>query len=316
VTAAIENLPVVTVAYLEGPVIGPGLELALACDYRLAVAGPDSWVSFGELPPGWGGRTRMGKRLSGRLTAREAVRAGVFDHAFCERRGKIELRTWLDRMQFRPHKRTAGRRNWFVNAEAGYAAERRAFREAVRSGAAVSDPMVMTRPLRSVGLIGSSQGTRHLAAELTMRGVGVVWVDPPTSRTTYHAALRRGRVTPLEAEQATGRIYPTPDADSLTACDWVMLDDPNTDLAAMLERDLPPRTVLSVPPTHMERVTLLASRPQRVVGVRLLGESAAVAELDDTDPQVLAAVRGWLGLIGCTTTAIRSPTASPVPLLS
>ncbi len=312
VTGAITTLPIPTVAFVEGPCVGPGLELALACDERLAVAGPDSWVSFGELPPGWGGRTRLrvlGARRFSLITAREAVRLGVFDHAFCERRGKIELRTWLDRRQFNPRKRATSWRSWFVDADAGFAAERRAFRAAVREGITASDEAPPARPLRSVGLVGVSPTTRLLAAEFAMRGVSVVWVEGiPTG--LFAEALRRGRVTPLEAEQATKRIRQTHDADTLFACDWVMLSDPHSDLAGMLERDLPPRAILCVPPNHHDRATLLAVRPQRVLGLKMQGETAA---LTDTDADAVATVAGWLGTIGMTTTTAE---LVPVPVLT
>lgn len=300
VTAAIADLPFPTIAFLEGPVIGPGLELALACDSRLAVAGPDSWVGFGELPPGWGGRTRlrlMGRRSSGRMTAREAVRHGVFDFACCERRGKIELRTWLDRLQFHPRKRAASWRNWFINAEARFAEERKAFRAAVREGFRPVEG-VPARPLRSIGLVGVSPNARHLAAESAMRGASVVWVEGTTAG-LFAEALRRGRLTPLEAEQATKRIQVVNDADALTVNDWVILTDPHADLAGMLERDLPPRAILCVPPAHHDRASLLAIRPHRVIGLSFQGETAS---LTDADPDAVATVAGWLGSLGVTTT--------------
>ena len=62
-----------------------------------------------EILPGWGGATRLtrlvGARaaldllLTGRpVPAREAKQFGLIDHAFCVRRAKIELRTFLDRL--------------------------------------------------------------------------------------------------------------------------------------------------------------------------------------------------------------------------
>lgn len=301
VTAALAELPIPTVAFLEGPVTGPGLELALACDYRLAVAGPDSWVGFGELPSSWGGQTRLrrlGRRLHERSTAREAVRLGVFDLTFCERRAKIELRTWLDQLQFAPRKPAPSWRSWFIDAEAGFAAERQAFRQAIRNGITIPEPLPSPRLLGCVGLIGTQRATQELAAEFSMRGVRVVWVNAPDVKAIFREPLRRGRLTPLEAEQAGKRVHTTDDADTLTACDFVILSDPHTDLAGMLERDLLPRTVLCVPPAHLDRVTLLASRPQRVVGLRFDGDTATLTE---SDPDTIATVAGWLGLIGVTT---------------
>jgi enoyl-CoA hydratase/carnithine racemase len=308
VTSALAELPIPTVAFVEGPCVGPGLEVALACDFRLAVAGPDSWVSFGQLPPGWGGRSRLrmlGAKLPGRLTAREAVRLGVFDHAFCERRGKIELRTWLDRLRYNPRKRATSWRSWFVDANAGFAAERRAFRAAVREGITASDAPPPARPLRGVGLVGDSPLSRLLASEFAVRGAGVVWVEGTTTG-LFTDALGRGRLTPLEAEQATNRIRLTHDADALTACDWVTLADPHADLAGLLERDLPPRAILCVPPAHHDRATLLAVRPQRVLALQLQDDTAT---LTDTDPDTMAVVAGWLGMVG-----VRATTAALAPV--
>jgi enoyl-CoA hydratase len=312
VTGALAELPIPTVAFLEGPCLGPGLELALACDYRLAVAGPDSWVSFDTPFLGWGGQTRL-RQLVGQVylerpTAREAVREGIFDLAFCERRAKIELRTWLDRLQFKPHKRAAGWRRWFMNSEAGFVAERKTYRASLQFDHHFRTRPIfahrLQQPLRSVGMIGTGVSMEDLAAELTIRGIGVVWVDAPKLSRIYNGAVfDDGRITPLEAEQAAKRIRFVTDADALTACDWVFLSDPHTDLAGMLERDLPPRAILSVPPVHLERVALLASRPPRVVGLQLFGASyGELATLTDADPDATATVAGWLGMIGVTTT--------------
>src|SRR5262249_27592047 len=46
-----ETIP--TVAYIDGRCTNAGLELALACDYRLAVARPESLLGFDPLARGW-----------------------------------------------------------------------------------------------------------------------------------------------------------------------------------------------------------------------------------------------------------------------
>ncbi|MDX2430756.1 MAG: enoyl-CoA hydratase/isomerase family protein [Bacteroides sp.] len=70
----IESLNKATVAYIDGYAMGGGLELALACDFR--VASSRAVLSSPELQhgwlPGWGGLTRM-KRLFGEAVAKEVI---------------------------------------------------------------------------------------------------------------------------------------------------------------------------------------------------------------------------------------------------
>jgi enoyl-CoA hydratase/carnithine racemase len=70
----IESLDKPTIAYMNGYAIGGGLELALACDFR--VGSPKTVLSSPELRhgwlPGWGGMTRM-KRLFGEAVAKEVI---------------------------------------------------------------------------------------------------------------------------------------------------------------------------------------------------------------------------------------------------
>ncbi len=89
---AIEALPQVTLAAMNGHALGGGCELALACDFRLLVK--DAQIGQPEtrlgLIPGWGGTQRItryvglgwARRLlfSGeRITAEEALRLGLAD---------------------------------------------------------------------------------------------------------------------------------------------------------------------------------------------------------------------------------------------
>lgn len=73
----VEQLKQPTVAYIDGYALGGGLELALACDFRLgterAVLGSPE-VNNGWLP-GWGGITRL-RRLVGEAVAKEVVLLG------------------------------------------------------------------------------------------------------------------------------------------------------------------------------------------------------------------------------------------------
>jgi enoyl-CoA hydratase/carnithine racemase len=70
----VESLNKPTVAFIDGYAMGGGLELALACDFRVGTAkavlsSPE--LQYGWLP-GWGGMTRM-RRLFGESVAKEVI---------------------------------------------------------------------------------------------------------------------------------------------------------------------------------------------------------------------------------------------------
>jgi enoyl-CoA hydratase/carnithine racemase len=71
------NMPVATVASINGYTMGGGLELALSCDLRIAAE--DAVFSMPELNhgwvPGWGGLTRL-RRLIGEARAKEVIMLG------------------------------------------------------------------------------------------------------------------------------------------------------------------------------------------------------------------------------------------------
>jgi 3-hydroxyacyl-CoA dehydrogenase/enoyl-CoA hydratase/3-hydroxybutyryl-CoA epimerase len=87
-------LPIPTMAIIQGACLGGGLELALACDYRLAVGTPGTQLGLPEvelgLIPGWGGTQRL-PRLIGleralqlivggrRIDSSQALRWGLVD---------------------------------------------------------------------------------------------------------------------------------------------------------------------------------------------------------------------------------------------
>lgn len=92
---ALENLPFTTIARIEGMCLGGGLELALACDYRIVDDRPTTRLGLPEVKlgihPGWGGTIRLPKLigvmgamdliLSGRtLVPKVAKKMGVVDH--------------------------------------------------------------------------------------------------------------------------------------------------------------------------------------------------------------------------------------------
>lgn len=96
----LDHLPVPVVAMIDGFCLGGGLELALACDYRIAEDGPRTTIGAPEvklgLQPGWGGTVRlpnligvlsaMELNLSGRsIDGKTAEKMGVVDAAVPQR---------------------------------------------------------------------------------------------------------------------------------------------------------------------------------------------------------------------------------------
>lgn len=75
----IARLPMSTIAVIEGACLGGGLELAMACDTRIARPSPKPAIGLPEttlgLLPGWGGTIRL-PRLVGAAKAAELITSG------------------------------------------------------------------------------------------------------------------------------------------------------------------------------------------------------------------------------------------------
>lgn len=78
--AKLEALPVPTCAAIDGAALGGGLEVALACDYRLCGSHPRVELGLPEvklgLIPGWGGTQRL-PRLLGASSALAHIHSGA-----------------------------------------------------------------------------------------------------------------------------------------------------------------------------------------------------------------------------------------------
>lgn len=96
----LERLPVPTLCLISGFCLGGGLELALACRYRIAADTPETQLGFPEvnlgIHPGFGGTVRLTRligplpalelMLTGRSVAgRKAAKLGLVDYAVPER---------------------------------------------------------------------------------------------------------------------------------------------------------------------------------------------------------------------------------------
>ncbi|MBX9624584.1 MAG: enoyl-CoA hydratase/isomerase family protein [Gemmataceae bacterium] len=260
------GLTATTVAYIDGPCLGAGLELALACDHRLVLSRPTTHLGFPDGPPCFGGTARL-RRLVGRRTAdrliasgetlsgREARRIGLADHAFCERRGKIELHTFLDRLEchgWRPKPVPV--------PTVEDAAERRAFAERPPTVAAAPALPPTLNPIPPfpavVGLVGDDPALSRLAAEVALRGGQVVVCGSgDVVRAGIAASLARGFVTPLEADQANGRVTAGDDLTGFDRAGFVLASGP---IPAGSGNVIRPRRVVAVvqetpPPSPLPR---------------------------------------------------------------
>ena len=295
------GLEVPTVAFLDGACLGAGLELALACDYRLALANVSAPIGFPAPVTAFGGTARLTHRL-GRtraqallhsrepLSAREAQRIGLVDLAFCERRAKIELRTFLDSLERRPLK---PRR--FFKGEEGFATERREFARFAMN----HDPLACTAEVvfpAQASVFSMKPEALELAADLAVRGVRVaVLTNEGRIADRIEAIRRRGFLTPLEAEQARGRLTV---AHTTRGASLVLTA--NVAEALALESSLNPRCILAVEGLETADLPRM-QHPQRVVGLRWDGERVLTATVAVSRADSVGSVFvGWMETLGLT----------------
>jgi 3-hydroxyacyl-CoA dehydrogenase / enoyl-CoA hydratase / 3-hydroxybutyryl-CoA epimerase len=117
----LEALPFPTLSLINGFCLGGGLEVALACDYRIALDDPKTRLGLPEvllgIHPGWGGTMRMTRligapaamdlMLSGRtVNARAAKKMGIVDKITAQRHLKRAAKMLILR---RPKKSKPGK---------------------------------------------------------------------------------------------------------------------------------------------------------------------------------------------------------------
>ena len=118
----LEKLPMATVAMIDGFCLGGGLELALACRYRVAEDGDRTRLGLPEVKlgihPGWGGTVRLPRLigaplaldliLNGRLVSgRAAAKLGIADVAV-PKRHLVTAAKYYASSKEKPHQKT-----WF-----------------------------------------------------------------------------------------------------------------------------------------------------------------------------------------------------------
>ncbi len=297
------KLPFTTIAFLDGPCLGAGLELALACDHRLCVARATTHIGWQRgVPPCLGGSVRLTQRLGHRraaqlaatdrtLSGREARQLGLVDDAFCERRTRVELRTFLDTLERR--NRTPDRSAHRGKGAAGFAAERRTFARVLFPEPPVPLAFDTLNPVPDfpavVGLVGEDEAAATLVAEIAIRGASAI-LSGSAAEVNRAIAVRlaRGFITPLEAEQACSRVRVATNASSFAHAGLIFLAQPAFETSA-----LSPRAVVAVcEGSAVPRI----SHPRRVIGLKLADSCAELVQFPDTTADALAAAAAWLGL--------------------
>lgn len=91
----LEALPMPTLALIKGFCLGGGLELALACKYRIAADTPDTKIGLPEIKlgihPGWGGTVRL-PNLIGPVEAMKMILPGAaYDARKCAKLGIVDM---------------------------------------------------------------------------------------------------------------------------------------------------------------------------------------------------------------------------------
>ncbi len=310
------RLDAVTLAFLNGPCLGAGLELALACDHRLCVARPTTHLGFPEKFACFGGSARL-RQLGGRraeqlldsghtLSGREAKALRLVDVACCERRAKIELRTFLDRLETRPVKPRP------PADMIGLAAERRAFAErvpGVREEVKLASARNPVPALPDViGLLGDDPDAAKLLGEMVLRGgSAVVCGNRRSVFAGIDTALTRGFVTPLEAEQARARVRASDTLDGFDRAGLVFVADGCDPfrLAAVVRMRavvcvVRPPAAGPLPLSRLPDVPFPFSR--RLLRVGFCGDGRlALFAGPGTDSDAPAVLAAWLGPFGLST---------------
>jgi enoyl-CoA hydratase len=140
-TAAVAGLQVPTVALLNGPAYGGGIELSLACDFRLAAPHTLFRYQAGEwgLLPGWGGTQRLpgliGLPRARRMmltgypvSANEALNWGLIDEILDPADPQQALNAWLSALCSQQVQSTNQLKRAFASTQVfNFAEERAAF---------------------------------------------------------------------------------------------------------------------------------------------------------------------------------------------
>ncbi len=211
------SLPIPTAAIIGGACLGGGLELALACDYRVVIHNPRTQLGLPEielgLVPAWGGTQRL-QRLIGleralrvllgghRVGAAEAVRWGLADgiatendeappeclaHPVKQPRTGLPLRTWRQRVV---ESNPLGR--WLIIRGTERLLRRRAPDDMPAPWEALQAVCVGLRQGMSAGLAYERQAAARLAVTPACRNLVSLFLRNEAARKPWQGKRRSG----------------------------------------------------------------------------------------------------------------------------
>ncbi len=204
---------ILTIAVVEGECRSGGLELALACDYRVAVSRPDTVFAFPDIAEGlipcWGATYRLPRLIGIRraldmllqgaeLSGQQAFSCGLVDLCCNERNARLEIQAFVERLQDSPRKGQMPRRLG-ARLRDGMALGRwRSFQQAAATIVDIADDRPAAQAVYNAVRSGYVSPGLALIAE---REAFSLLADSET----FQNAFERSRQT-----AAPARIYPEP----------------------------------------------------------------------------------------------------------
>src|SRR5207237_899569 len=204
-------LPFVTVAAINGPALGGGLEIALACDTRIAADAPNVRVGLTEtrlgLIPAAGGTQRL-PRLIGlpraldmiltarQLTPKRALRAGVIDEVV---HPAVLLRAAIDHAGRDPKRKPRGGATVVERAATHFAPARAFALRQARARTLAETKGRYPAPLAAIDAVATSPPRR------SPRACRRSAPSPPTRRRKASSSAAKPRGSP--SASLAGRIW-------------------------------------------------------------------------------------------------------------
>ena len=169
---------------------------------------------------------------------------------------------------------------------------------AERAAARIDDLPAGTRPrpIAAIGVIGAGTMGGGISMNFLSAGIPVTLVEMTTEaldrgvgviRNNYEASVAKGRLTPVQAENAMLLLTPTLDFDALGRCDLVIEAayediDVKKDIFARLDRVAKPGALLASNTSYLsiDEIAAVTDRPQDVLGLHFFSPANVMKLLE------------------------------------